>query len=93
MDAELLKTTEGWLRLAETRLGVDSNFAGEYPPKFQEYLSPNEFELALYELAEAAKLSPQSHQFWDAMCQAATNMSLDELHSAFAARWAALRRT
>lgn len=95
MDAELLakwEITQEWLRTAENRIVVDPNVAEEYLAKFEDYLSHNELELALCELAEAAKISPQSYRFWDAMCQAAAHMSLDELYNLFAAEWAAIRR-
>jgi len=93
-DSKLLaqwKITENWLREAESRLIVTSELDNANLTKFEDYLSHNELELALYELVEAARESPQSHRFWDAMCQAAGSMSLDELRNAFAAEWASLR--
>lgn len=93
-DPELFaqwEITEGWLREAKLRLFVSSDVADASLSKFEEYLSHNELELALDELAEAAKQSTQSDRFWDAMCQAAAYMSLSELGDAFAAQWATTR--
>ncbi|MEM4987516.1 hypothetical protein V8G57_08975 [Collimonas sp. H4R21] len=83
--------TEAWLREASSWIVVNSDSAKNGLNNFKEYLSHNELELALDELAEVAMNFPQSHRFWDSMCQAAASMKLDERSNAFATQWAATR--
>jgi hypothetical protein len=93
-SSELLaqwKITEGWLREARLCIVVNSDSAEDNLNSFKEYLSHNELELALDELAEVAMRSPQGHHFWDSMLQAAASMKLDEPSKAFATQWAAAR--
>jgi hypothetical protein len=88
---EQWRITEGWLREARLRIAANSDSAEDNLNNFEEYLSHNELELALDELAEVAMHSPQGHRFWDSMVQAAVSMKLDERSKAFATQWAAAR--
>jgi DNA-binding transcriptional regulator/RsmH inhibitor MraZ len=90
-SSELLeqwRITEEWLRRASSLIVVNSSSKDNRLGAFDEYLSHNEFGLALEELEEAATRSPQGRRFWDAMVQAAMSMKLDDRARMFIDQWA-----